>query len=242
MANNPEPVELGFAEFVSKLISEMFDAITSAQFDQETRLAELMEASSYPVEKFGERFITDEQVYAELVRLFPGNSDKLPTLIYIGAEYQPATKSDQESPPIETLTGVRLEKSDYGKKRGVTLLKKSAITKINSTIRNQLAASQLTSISQIINRGVPRVIADAGKINAKLTYEIVSTENTTQAAEKQSAPIAARGIKGFTRLQKTNTLSNFKLLVRQADERAPQTPNMKVNVFGEVEITFKTIT
>ena len=242
MANNPEPVELGFAEFVSKLISEMFDAITSAQFDQEARLAELMEASTYPVEKFGERFITDEQIYAELIQIFPGNTDANPTLIYTGAEYHPATKSVEESPPIEILTGVMLDKSDYGKKQGVTLLRKSAITKIYLVIRNQLAASQLASISQLINRGVPRVIADAGKINAKLTYEIISTEDTSQATKMKGTSIPVRGIKGFTSLQKTNTLSKFQLLVRQADERAPQTPNMKVNVFGEVEITFKTIT
>jgi hypothetical protein len=31
-------------------------------------------------------------------------------------------------------------------------------------------------------------------------------------------------------------------MVRQADERSPQTQKLKVNVFGEVEVEFKTVT
>ncbi len=241
MANNPEPNELGFAEFVSKLISEMFDAITTAQFDQEKRLAELAAAAAFSVEEFGEHYITDEQIHTELIQLFPGDSTKNPTLIYIGAFYQPQKNSIDESPPIEAVLGVMLEKNDYGIEREQIVLKKSAVIKISTAVRNQLAKSQLAAITQLLNRGVPRVIADAGKIKAKLTYEVLSTEEAAkpERSKRLVTPLRSKG--SFTYFQKPSELSKFNLVVRQADERAPQTTNLKVDVFGEVEISFKTI-
>lgn len=241
MANNPAPNELGFAEFISKLISEMFDAITTAQFDQEKRLAELAGASVLSVDEFGERYITDENVYAELIQLFPGDSTKYPALIYIGAPYRPYKNGVDESPPIEAVSGVRLEKNDYGKKREKTVLKESAVKKINAAVRSNLARSQLAAVVQVLNRGVPRVIADSGKINAKLTYEVLSTEEAEQPERRKRIISPLRGQESLGNLRKSSALSRFHLVVRQADERAPQTPNLKVNVFGEVEITFKTI-
>ena len=236
MANNPEP-----NEFVSKLISEMFDAITTAQFDQEKRLAELAEASALSAEEFGKRYVTDEHVYAELIQLFPGNSTKYPTSIYVGAPYRPPAGNADESPPIEAVSGVRLEKNDYGRKREKTILKESAVKKINAAVRNSLSRSQLAAIAQVLNRGMPRVIADSGKMNAKLTYEVISTEEAEQPERKKRILSPLKGKESLGALQKSSALSRFHLVVRQADERAPQTPNLKVNVFGEVEITFKTI-
>ena len=242
MANNPAPNELGFAEFISKLISEMFDAITTSQFDQEKRLAELAQATVFSVEEFGERYITDEQVYTELVSLFPGDSAKYPTSVYTGAPYHPKKKSVDESPAIEQVTGVMLDKNDYGKKGESIVLKQSAIVKVSIAVRNQLARFELVAIKQILNRGVPRVVADAGKIRAKLTYEVLSTQEAAEPERIKRLVTPLRGVGSFTSFQKPSALSSFNLLVRQADERAPQTPNLKVDVFGEVEITFKTIT
>ena len=239
MANNPAPNELGFAEFVSKLISEMFDAIITALFDQEKRLAELAEASVFSVDEFGERYITDEQVFTELVQLFPGDSNKIPTLIYTGAPYLPPKNNVDESPPIETVTGVKLDKSDYGKKREQISLKSSAVKKISDAVRSDLAKVQLASISQLLNRGVPRVVTDAGKIKAKLTYEVLSNEEAALPQRSKRLVTPLKGLGNFASFQKPSALSKFNLIVRQADERAPQTPNLKVDVFGEVEITLR---
>ena len=41
MEDIPKPIEVGFAEFIAKLVSEVFDAVVTSQFDQEKRIAEL---------------------------------------------------------------------------------------------------------------------------------------------------------------------------------------------------------
>ena len=81
MEDIPKPIEVGFAEFIAKLVSEVFDAVVTSQFDQEKRIAELSVAASLPSGEFAKNFVTDEQMVRELQRLFPGDSDKHPTAI-----------------------------------------------------------------------------------------------------------------------------------------------------------------
>lgn len=241
MGDNPTPNELGFSEFAAKLISEMFDAVVTAQFDQEKRLAELAEAAAVTVEEFGELYVSEEQVGAEIERLFPGETSEQPISIYVGAPYQPKNKANEESPPIQILLGVKMVSGDY-----ITTNKKSTLTekgynKVFTVVRSTLAESQLAAIQHVVRRGMPRVIADAGKINAKLTYEVLSTEEaaTTERVKRFASPL--NRLENIAYLPKSSALSNFRLVVRQADDRAPQTSQLKVNVFGEVEISFKTI-
>lgn len=241
MAENNSPAELGFAEFVAKLISEIFNALATAQFDQEKQLAELAEASAITLSEFGKRYITGEQLDEELEQLFPGTPPENSTSIYVGAPYRIRQKNSDELPPIQAVLGVVLGKGDYARKGELLILKQAGVDKVTAAVREKLADSQQSDIAQVLKRGIPRIIADAGKINAKLTYEVLSTEQAEKPERAKSlvAPVNSLVSAGY--LSKSPALSKFHLLVRQADERAPQTSKLKVNVFGEVEITFKTI-
>ncbi len=233
---------MGFAEFAAKLISEVFDAIVTSQFDQEKRLAELATLAALPVEEFAERFVTDEQIDSELARLFPGEKPEQPTAIYVGAPYRPRRKDISEQPPIYALLGVSLEKGDYAVKQREAFLTANGVEKIKSAVRQQLALNHYTAIREIIRRGLPRIIADAGRVNAKLTYEVLSIE---EAARPERAARLAAPLQPLTRgipLPEPTVLSKLRLIVRPADERVPQNQKLQVNVFGEVEISFKTVT
>ena len=76
MANGRKPVDLGFAEFAAQVVAELHEGLLVAQDEQESRRAKLAELSSLPLEEFARRFITNEQVEAELVRLFPAARGK----------------------------------------------------------------------------------------------------------------------------------------------------------------------
>jgi len=241
MADPALPNELGFAEFVAKLISEMFGAITSAQLDQEKSLAELSYAAEISLEDYAARYVTEDQITAELIRLFPSSSDEQPATVYEGAKYTPAIRKRKENPAIKLTIGVDLDTSDYDRVGRRYVLNASAILKINNQLSLQLASEQQSAIQQIMNRGVPRVLADAGKINAKLTYEVITDEEATSVERVKRIASPLTRLPGQQLLSAAPALSKFHLVVRQADERAPQTPSLKVNVFGEVEITFKTV-
>ncbi|HEY5673912.1 MAG TPA: hypothetical protein VIR78_09425 [Malonomonas sp.] len=241
MSENPAPNELGFVEFAAKLISEMFDAVVTAQFDQEKRLAELAAAAAVTVEEFGEQYVTDEQIAAELEELFPGDSSEQPVAVYLGAPYRPGTKQDAELPPIAAVLGLKLVSGDYTTRDKQTFLAEKGYNKVLALVRGRLAQAQLSTIKHIVRNGFPRVIVDAGKVNAKLTYEVLSSEDAVQPerVKRLAAPLGR--LQNIAYIPKSSALANFRLVVRQADDRAPQASQLKVNVYGEVEISFKTI-
>lgn len=150
-----------------------------------------------------------------------------------------------ENPPIFSVLGLKLVKGDYGVKSRNILLTTSGVEKIKTTLLTQLAQQQHDAINALVRRGLPRVISDAGRVNAKLTYEVTEGDEktTTTAVEgPQSITAPLRPIAQGALIPTSSMLSNLRLKVRPADERAPQNQQLQVNVFGEVEISFKTIT
>jgi len=241
MEDIPKPIEVGFAEFIAKLVSEVFDAIVTSQFDQEKRIADLSAAAGLPSEEFAKKFVTDDQTMEELERLFPGDSKKHPTAIYEGAPYRPERKGISELPPINAILGITLQKVDYRFVKKKAFLTSSGVKKVRSAVRQHLAKEHQAAVKEIIRRGIPRVIADAGRVNAKLTYEVLSLQDNEklEKAAELGAPLRPLGHAVF--IPESGALSKLRLVVRQADERLPQNQKLKVNVFGEVEVEFKTL-
>ena len=242
MEDVPKPIEVGFAEFIAKLVSEVFDAVVTSQFDQERRIAELSYAAGLPSEEFAEHFVTDEQTMAELKRLFPGDSDKHPTAVYVGAPYRPKREGVSELPPINAVLGITLEKGDYRVVKKQTVLTSDGVKKVKSAVRQHLAKEHQVAVQEIIRRGIPRVITDAGRVNAKLTYEVLSIEDNAKLEKAATLGTPLRPLGHAVFISESSALSKLRLAVRQADERSPQTQKLKVNVFGEVEVEFKTLT
>jgi hypothetical protein len=195
MEDIPKPIEAGFAEFIAKLISEVFDAVVTSQFDQEKRIAELSAAASLPSEEFAKKFVTDEQIMRELETLFPGDSDEHPTAIYVGAPYRPKREGISELPPIHAILGITLQKGDYRVFKKQIVLTSAGVKKVKSAVRQHLAKEHQAAIKEIIRRGLPRVITDAGRVNAKLTYEVLSIEDNAKLddATKFGAPLRPLG-------------------------------------------------
>jgi hypothetical protein len=234
------PSDMGLAEFMAKLIDETFEAVAASQAEQEQRHRRLLEMSGLSLDEFASRVITDDEIERELARLFPSESEDRLHGIYPGARYQPQAHDVFAPPPaIRTMLGLELHRSEYRvtRQRGATSLKREAVEKIRESLRLRIAAVRLAAIQQAVERGVPQVIVDSGRIDAKLTFQVIRTEDadTPKLRDRLASPSYPLSSINM------DELSKVRLVVRQADEKAPQTSNLQANVFGEVEITFKTI-
>jgi len=234
-----EPVQVGFSEFVAKLIAEVLNALVSSQLAQEKDLGDLGAAAAMTPEEFAERFIGEDQIDQELRLLFPGDSDAHSSAIYVGAPYLPKAEGVDESPAVFLELGILLHPGDYTKRKGSYRLSSSGVKRIRNAARLKLSRANHNSLQELFRRGVPKVVADGGRINAKLTYELVEVETAKKSSPKSAGGSSQRA--SLPILMPSGVLSNLRLMVRQADERAPHTQNLRVNVFGEVELTFKTI-
>ncbi len=255
------PIEVGFSEFVAKLVSEVFDSIITAQGDQEERNAALLTAAELTAEQFARQHVADQEVNAALSELFPPRKEdgERQHTVYEGSLYAPAGGDGKESPPYQELAGVSLEKKDVKEReQGFFVLTASGVEKIVTAVRLRIASGRVLIMRQLAVRGLPRVVVDSGRINAKMTFRLLSTEEPAPKADNGTVrdvravrPLSAAtmaslrlqptDLRSIVGIPKAAILPDVKLLVRQADERAPETSQVKANVFGEVEITFKTV-
>jgi hypothetical protein len=262
MAQFQIPVDLGFTEFVTTLLSEVVSSIAAAQSDQAQRLAELTAAASLPVEEFAASHVTDPVLDDYLAARFPSGDADRPHDAVGGAPYQPARGQQEEHPPYGEALGVRLTGSDFNADKGTLLAR--GVAKIRDAARRQLAEHQQAVARGLLERGVPKVVVDAGRISAKLTFEALQyrdeaaepvasetpvTEEATTSRLGIGGLIGAHDVVMIGRLPRLNVapvlpevLQDVRLLVRPADDRRPETGTNRANVYGEVELTFKTVT
>jgi hypothetical protein len=249
----PQPGELGFAEFVTTLIAETFASVVSAQTDQEQRHAELIAAAEADVETFARTSVDDTAVDAALAQLFPDAEHE--HAARIDAPYRPADPDAgiTEEPPFEERLGVNLERDDYVLSDN-SRLKPSGVEKIRAAAALRIAAQQQVLLRETMRRGIPRVLVDSGHVTAKLTFSISPTQPAAEPAPPTGArnlivplePLSRIGFIRTSRLEeighlRPEVLDRVRLVVRQADERAPETARLRADVFGEVEVTFKTV-
>ena len=95
----------------------------------------------------------------------------------------------------------------------------------------RLAEAGLAGLQRLVARGVQRVIVDSGRVNAKLAFSVVRTDDEpAHSGFHLVAPLKPLGSLPGISLPKA--LSNVRLVVRQPEQ---------ATVTGEVEITFKTV-
>ena len=258
MPEVPTPVEVGFAEFIARLISEVFSSIVTAQADQEERNSELLAAAALTAEQYSALHLSDLELSTELQRLFPPRDEdgEQSHAIYDDSPYIPAKGEQAESPALASI-GIILSKEELRRQRsGPAVLRDTAVKRIIEQVASLLSQIRLNILKEMAARGLPRVMVDSGRINGKMTFHLLENSADSTPTTPSASPTADTiNLASTARLASLNTtalrslslpqariLPNVKLLVRQADERAPTSSQVTANVFGEVEITFKTVT
>ena len=242
------PIELGFTEFVSKLISDTFEAVIASSITQEENWSNLEKLMSLEPAEFAQQVVTDDAVTEELINLFP-NKEGDGTLIVKGAEYtkeNPKT-GQPEVPPIFQTLGYRPRRRT---------LSQRDVDAIRQIVREKLAEEQFALIGEIYSRGKTKIIVDTGRINAKLNFQIMQLEESDDEEETEPTPtgdppsIPSNLNTGLflnnlypvlSSIQRPKTLDKIRLFVKPPTDKDPQTHQIKANVYGEVEIHFKTI-
>jgi len=219
-----KPVELGFAEFVSQLISETLQAIVTSMIQQEKKIREVENLMTLDTDIFTERVINDEIVRNEILQIFPSKEEGKSS-VDEGSPYVPENKEEgvKENPPIFSLINYKMSEGDFKKTDIGYTITTSGYKNICNHVKVLLSAQYKSAISNIIRRGFPRVLVDHGKINSKISISLRSE------TEKKEGNIT---IKPFLPVLRVQPINN----------RSPEFLGLNVNIVGEVEITFKTIT
>ena len=237
MANGRKPVDLGFAEFAAQVVAELHEGLLVAQNEQESRRAKLAELSSLPLEEFARRFITNEQVEAELIRLFPAGRRKAHR-IRVGASYVTKTAKHAESPAIKSKLGIQLTPQHLRVRGGRTQLTAKGVKNIREALRMRLAEPRLKTLRQAATQGIPRLVLDSGRVNVKLTFRLVELEKVGVRRARGSLIVPLDTLVNILKAESPHP--RYQLMVRQVNEQTSPSPTESSGI-GELDLTLKTI-
>jgi hypothetical protein len=237
MANGRKPVDLGFAEFAAQIVAELHEGLLVAQSEQESRRAKLAELSSLSLEEFARRFITNQQVEAELDRLFPAGRAKAHR-VRVGASYMAKTAKHAESPPIQSKLGVQLTPQDLRVRAGRTQFTQKGVKSIREALRMRLAEPRLKALRQAATQGMPRLVLDSGRVNVKLVFWLQALEKVGARSGKGSVIVPLNTLVNM--LKAEGPRPRYQLMVRQVNEQTTPSPTESSGI-GELDLTLKTI-
>ncbi|MEW6326883.1 MAG: hypothetical protein AB1487_04730 [Thermodesulfobacteriota bacterium] len=224
-----KPAEVGFAEFTGQLISETFQAVVQSLAQQEREIRELERLVSMELPDFARATIAEDVLRAEIIRLFPSKEGKeAESSIDPGSLYTPRDEKQAEDPAIFIQTGYLVTEEDIERDAQTRRFKitSKGYGHIKERARLSLAAAYKESLLALFQKGMPRVLVDHGRINTKLSFYL--TQKTEETKPKVSSSFIYRA-------------SLPRLTVKPVSNRTPEFLTLKVDVIGEVEITFKTI-
>jgi hypothetical protein len=238
MANGRKPVDLGFAEFAAQIVAELHEGLLVAQNEQESRRIKLAELSSLPLEEFARRFITNEQVETELIRLFPAGRGKAHR-IRTGTSYAAKTVKHAESPPIQSKLGIQLTPQDLRVRGGRSQLSQKGVKSIRDALRIRLAEPRFKTLRQAATQGIPRLVLDSGRVNVKLIFRLEKLEKVGVRSAKRSVVVPLNTLVNM--LKAESAQPRYQLVVRQVNEQTTTLPPTECSGIGELDLTLKTI-
>jgi hypothetical protein len=184
------PVELGFAEFVAKLVSDVFDAVVSAQVEQRDRIASLDRLLELDEDRFIEAMLAEETVrngvLERLLVLFPIEGEAGHG-ITVGAAYKPGGPRTQEQPAVFEKTGLTLVQGvDFAQQK----LTEAGVARIYRHLAAPFARARRDTAVSLLHEGMPKLRIDSGRVLAKLTFrsEVGADSSAGEAGTPAAAP------------------------------------------------------
>lgn len=185
-------VSLGFAEFVSQLIQETFDAILSSQNYQLEKYAELESRLELSHKAFVEKYIGLQQVETKKIEFF---GFKIVKKMIVNEEFEDFINENIESEE-NLVYHSRLTTAGY--------------EAINYFIENLLVEKHKSIINTLINKtGVSNLVVDSGEISAKLELSNLFAQEDTSLQKQRLTTSGLRSIKKID--QETQIKSEYTL-------------------------------
>lgn len=251
--NNNTPVdniarlgEIQFPEFTSKLITDTFEALISANLKQTESYFELVEQVSKSLTSFindTKDDITGEDVLAFLAEILPDDKNKQDTII---------TKDNIDELDAETLEKINdateIKEDEEYKPISVDGPETKISDKFDSilnAVSRRIAANKYVFLKQMVKSGILRLVVEEGVIESKLNFmsKSLSTNNSySNNYGNNNQDIGARARLNFLKraFRISGGARKTQLNVSTVSKFDQNKSEDQVQIFGGVKIKFKT--
>jgi hypothetical protein len=241
MPETLSPVNLGLAEFVSKLVEETSDAILASQYNQLKRNVEFRQGIQLSVEEFANSNVSNSDVWESLFEVFPNVDWKTGSIA-------PLKDMQFALDRLNIKLDARIDYTPDSKWLD------QGIKKIFDRVRLKVAQDNQEILRATAKDGLSKLVIAGGKLTARVSFEASKIEDDT--ITKIDTPVPQKittskntkeiGKIGTVFISKTNLtnkittgiLPEVRLSVKQASN---QSESSNTSIFGEITLEFKTI-
>ncbi|MCW3999011.1 MAG: hypothetical protein NWE93_02080 [Candidatus Bathyarchaeota archaeon] len=235
--------EIQFPEFTAKLITDVFDALISANIRQTQAYVELLQAVSKSVSEYVNETkddISGEMILQFLSKVLPDAEDKSGTKVRVGA-----TLSSTEAETLnKALTVPEVQESPGIAAAAIS--DQTALDAILMAVAKRIAADKYTLLKEMVKMGVLRLVVEHGVIETKLTFTTYGStfyESTKSNYNSKAFSVRASAKTGglASLWVKASASTSFTSLnVSTAKESNRDISGSSVQIYGHVQIDFKT--
>ena len=234
--------KIGFPEFTSKLVTDVFDAMISANLRQIAAYAELVSVVARGLTDFindTKDDITGEEIVNLLVKVMP---DKTGTKVRKDND-NPISVAEAEklnaALTVRDASGAIIEPSNFTKDKKYS----ECFAAITTAAAKRLAANKYDTLEKMVRMGFMRLVVESGTIETRLNFSTWGNDYTSECtSEYISSTTRTHKAPGFLSLFTKNLeISNkYSVEVQHASSSSYSSTGSNVNVFGQVVINFKT--
>ncbi len=237
--------DINFPEFTAKLLTDTFDAIVSANLRQTESYIELLEAVSKTLTDYisdTKDQIGGSEVLEFLEAVLPATPAIPGPRVAVGQPFSLADKS--------TLTA-RLTLPGQTNPPAITIadpnnLSETELQQITDLVAQRLAANKYTLLKEMVKMGILRLVVTDGLLVTQLTfstwassfYQSQSATYNTQDFNLNASAKTGKALSKWFTAAATTKFTTVK--VRTSSELQQDNSGSSVNIFGRVEIHFKT--
>jgi hypothetical protein len=221
--------EINFPSFVAGLVHGTFDAVVDASIRQMESFASLVSAVAKDVDAFTQENVTTNQARDWLVEQHPG--DLHLDLPRQGEDREPAVRvrgsANGDEPPSPAWL------ADYGL-AGEQLTDETVEERLVPVARQRLGESRLKTLATMVLLGMNRVNVRDGKVSARVRFRAAATDKTHVDYATSNDP----GGGGDWGTRGSAAYVDHQTMVSTVGVNAQADTDLKVELFGEVEINF----
>jgi hypothetical protein len=236
--------EIGFPEFTTKLVTDVFDALIASNVRQMESYTELLAAVSKELTTYineTQDEIDGEQILAFLAQVLPAADDDgdEATKVHVGGEL---TSGDSES----LSEAVAVPGEDAPDLPSGTL-DQSGVDEILGAVARRIAANRYELLTQLVRQGLLRLVVDTGTIETRLTFSTYATSTSQRQARTYDR--RSRVNKAGVGVSLPGKLLSFgasastqstRLRVRTTSQQDRDISGSRVQIYGGVTLNFRT--
>ncbi len=253
--------DIGFVEFTTDLVKNVYEVIVDSAMDQMKAYAELVEEVSKPLATYQKEVTGIElsKTYSELlgdeessVKIDSYITDVLK--LTVGETDNNISLGESTMDVSNHFGGVTIDNnqsigSSITESNGDSIIEKNDLRKFVIEKLKETTSESYNMLVTILKLGLQKVVVTDGNINTKLTFDVKALDSTSKSSQKIDSSAKSWGVSGGISARWGKVAANIsggysssKISVNVVNENSNSIINMNANIVGGVSINFKTET